>query len=100
MRAVIYARYSSDLQRDASIEDQVRVCRRRIEAEGWSLRARLFGSRRKRRLAPEGGLPGAAAGREESNSSTSSWRKASTACRAIRSTWRGSTSSSRSTACF
>ena len=36
MRAVIYARYSSDLQRDASIEDQVRVCRRRIDAEGWS----------------------------------------------------------------
>jgi site-specific DNA recombinase len=30
-------RYSSDLQRDASIEDQVRVCRRRIEAEGWTL---------------------------------------------------------------
>jgi site-specific DNA recombinase len=26
MRAVIYARYSSDLQRDASIEDQVEVC--------------------------------------------------------------------------
>jgi DNA invertase Pin-like site-specific DNA recombinase len=37
MRAVIYARYSSDLQRDASIKDQVRVCRRRIDAEGWSL---------------------------------------------------------------
>jgi DNA invertase Pin-like site-specific DNA recombinase len=37
MRAVIYARYSSDLQRDASIADQVRVCRRRIDAEGWSL---------------------------------------------------------------
>jgi DNA invertase Pin-like site-specific DNA recombinase len=37
MRAVIYARYSSELQRDASIEDQVRVCRRRIEAEGWAL---------------------------------------------------------------
>ena len=37
MRAVIYARYSSELQRDASIEDQVRVCRRRIDAEGWSL---------------------------------------------------------------
>ena len=37
MRAVIYARYSSELQRDASIEDQVRICRRRIEAEGWSL---------------------------------------------------------------
>ena len=26
MKAAIYARYSSDLQRDASIEDQVRVC--------------------------------------------------------------------------
>ena len=37
MRAVVYARYSSDLQHDASIEDQVRVCRRRIETEGWSL---------------------------------------------------------------
>ncbi len=39
MRAAIYARYSSDNQRDASIEDQVRVCRKRIEAEGWTLAA-------------------------------------------------------------
>ncbi len=30
MRAVIYARYSSDNQREASIEDQVRICRERI----------------------------------------------------------------------
>src|SRR5882762_3145827 len=37
MRAVIYARYSTDLQREASIEDQVRVCRQRIEREGWKL---------------------------------------------------------------
>jgi site-specific DNA recombinase len=37
MRAAIYARYSSDLQRDASIEDQVRLCRERIESEGWRL---------------------------------------------------------------
>ena len=37
MRAVIYARYSTDLQREASIEDQVRICRQRIEHEGWSL---------------------------------------------------------------
>ena len=37
MRAAIYARYSSDNQSDASIEDQVRQCRRRIEQEGWSL---------------------------------------------------------------
>ena len=36
-RAVIYARYSSDLQRDASIEDQVRVCKERIKREGWLL---------------------------------------------------------------
>jgi site-specific DNA recombinase len=33
--AVIYARYSSDLQREASIEDQIRLCRKRIEEEGW-----------------------------------------------------------------
>jgi site-specific DNA recombinase len=35
LRAAIYARYSSDLQRDASIEDQLRVCRARAEREGW-----------------------------------------------------------------
>ena len=37
MRAVIYARYSSDNQREASIEDQVRICRERIEREEWSV---------------------------------------------------------------
>ena len=37
MRAAIYARYSSDLQRDDSIEDQVRICRARIEKEGWQI---------------------------------------------------------------
>src|SRR5262249_48900091 len=37
MRAVIYARYSTDLQREASIEDQVRVCKVRIKHEGWHL---------------------------------------------------------------
>jgi hypothetical protein len=35
MRAVIYARFSSELQRDASIQDQIRLCRVRIEQEGW-----------------------------------------------------------------
>ena len=34
-RAAIYARYSSENQRDASIEDQVRQCRARIKQEGW-----------------------------------------------------------------
>ncbi len=37
IRAVIYARYSSDNQRDASIEDQVRQCRARIDQEQWQL---------------------------------------------------------------
>lgn len=35
--AAIYARYSSDLQSDASIEDQVRLCREYAEREGWSI---------------------------------------------------------------
>ena len=35
MRAVAYARYSSDNQRDASIEDQIRVCRAHIEQQNW-----------------------------------------------------------------
>ncbi len=37
MRAVIYARYSSNNQREASIEDQVEVCRRYIAQQGWVL---------------------------------------------------------------
>jgi DNA invertase Pin-like site-specific DNA recombinase len=39
MRLAVYARYSTDQQRDASIEDQVRLCKARIESEGWSLTA-------------------------------------------------------------
>jgi hypothetical protein len=34
MRAVIYTRYSTDLQALTSIEDQVRICRERIDREG------------------------------------------------------------------
>jgi DNA invertase Pin-like site-specific DNA recombinase len=34
-RAVAYARYSSEQQRAASIDDQLRNCRRRADAEGW-----------------------------------------------------------------
>ena len=33
--AAIYACYSSDLQRDASIEDQIRLCKERAKREGW-----------------------------------------------------------------
>ncbi len=39
LRAAIYARYSSDLQRPASIEDQVRRCREYAEARGWQVAA-------------------------------------------------------------
>lgn len=39
MKSVIYTRYSSDAQREASSEDQARNCRKRIEAEGWELTA-------------------------------------------------------------
>jgi site-specific DNA recombinase len=37
VRAVIYARYSSDLQSAASIEDQIRLCRERIEHENGTV---------------------------------------------------------------
>ena len=35
MKAVIYARYSSDLQSDASIDAQIEVCRRYAEQRSW-----------------------------------------------------------------
>jgi DNA invertase Pin-like site-specific DNA recombinase len=35
MRCAIYARYSSDLQRESSIEDQIRKCREFAERRGW-----------------------------------------------------------------
>ena len=37
LRAALYARYSSDQQRAASIGDQFRVCRERAEREGWKV---------------------------------------------------------------
>ena len=36
-RVALYARYSSDLQRDASIEDQLRVCREHAAKQGWDV---------------------------------------------------------------
>jgi DNA invertase Pin-like site-specific DNA recombinase len=44
MRAVVYARYSTDLQREASIEDQVEVCRREAERQGWTV-VKVFADR-------------------------------------------------------
>ncbi|MFC3288792.1 recombinase family protein [Paracoccus aerius] len=43
-RVAIYARYSSDRQRDASLEDQVRVCQERADREGWTVTT-SFGDR-------------------------------------------------------
>ena len=37
MKVAIYARYSSDNQRDASIADQMRVCRSFAERQGWTV---------------------------------------------------------------
>lgn len=37
MHAVIYARYSSETQREASIADQLRLCRRFVEEQGMTL---------------------------------------------------------------
>jgi site-specific DNA recombinase len=37
LRAAIYARYSSDNQREASIDDQVEVCRRYAELQGYTV---------------------------------------------------------------
>ena len=36
-RAALYARYSSDLQSAASIDDQFRVCREHVERSGWTV---------------------------------------------------------------
>ena len=37
IRAALYARYSSDLQSAASIEDQFRICRDHAERAGWTV---------------------------------------------------------------
>src|SRR6478752_570671 len=37
MKVAIYARYSSDNQRDASIADQLRICRAFAERQGWAI---------------------------------------------------------------
>jgi DNA invertase Pin-like site-specific DNA recombinase len=36
-RVVLYARYSSDLQRESSVEDQFRICREYAERQGWTI---------------------------------------------------------------
>ena len=36
-RVALYARYSSDNQREASIEDQLRLCRLHAERQSWTI---------------------------------------------------------------
>ena len=36
-RIALYARYSSDNQREASIEDQLRLCREHAASQGWQV---------------------------------------------------------------
>jgi DNA invertase Pin-like site-specific DNA recombinase len=36
MRAAIYARYSSEQQRGASIGDQIEICTRYVDRQGWA----------------------------------------------------------------
>ncbi len=45
MLAAVYARYSSDNQNGVSTPDRVRVCKRRIEREVWTVRAVAVRSR-------------------------------------------------------
>ena len=49
-RVALYARYSSDNQRDASIEDQLRQCREHADREGWTVVEQLFRPRHLRRI--------------------------------------------------
>src|SRR5687767_1407251 len=37
MKVVCYARFSSENQRDASITDQIEICRRFAEKQGWKI---------------------------------------------------------------
>ena len=51
LRCALYARYSSDQQRPASIEDQFRVCRERAGARGVEDGRHLQGTPRSRETA-------------------------------------------------
>ena len=50
MKAALYARYSSENQKESSITDQFRNCEERAMREGWTVTARY--TRIKRSTAP------------------------------------------------
>ncbi len=93
MRAVIYARYSSDNQREASIEDQIRICRAHIEQQSWEYLTaytdHAISGASTLRPGYQKLLEDARGHQFERSSSP----KASTASHVIRNTWRGCSSS-------
>ena len=58
MKVAIYARYSSENQREASIADQFRICREFAQRQGWHDRGRVLGPCDLRRDADAARLPG------------------------------------------
>jgi DNA invertase Pin-like site-specific DNA recombinase len=54
LRVAIYARFSTDKQRDASIEDQIDSCRELAAREGWEIVATYQGSSRISRSSTSG----------------------------------------------
>ena len=98
MKVAIYARYSSDNQRDASIADQLRICREFAARQGWTVVAGVHRPRDLRRHPAALRLPGADARRAESAGSMSSSPNRSTASAATRKTPPASSSASPSPA--
>ena len=35
LRVCLYARFSTDNQKESSVDDQFRICRLRVESNGW-----------------------------------------------------------------
>ena len=60
MRFVIYARFSSANQSQASIDDQIEVCTRYIDKHGWVIVDTYADFAVKRRIEVPAQIPGAA----------------------------------------
>ncbi|MBK7141470.1 MAG: recombinase family protein [bacterium] len=58
MRCAIYARYSSDLQQDRSIVDQIRNCQHLADQRGWTVLKECIFSDRARCLCPRQNFAG------------------------------------------
>ena len=98
MKVAIYARYSSENQRDASIADQFRVCREFAQRQGWHIARRVLGPRGLRRDADAAGFQAMMREALRRQSSTSSSPRRSIDSAATRKTPPASSSASRSPA--